>query len=175
METSVATVLPLSLSWLRRPVAGPDRRSGRAHADARRVGKLVARRIDGPGTPNGAAVRPPRSCTGLGQATGGIGKETRPVEITGGPPRTCHDAPYPGRFFSRVIAKTKPGKEAGPGQCSARPRADDAARRRFAAIRKEKRRPTSRPPLHYLCSVSVWPSGYWLPLSYFERAKQVGG
>src|SRR3954447_16426712 len=32
-----------------------------------------------------------------------------------------------------------------------------------------------KPPLHYLCSVPVWPSGDWLPLSYFERAKQVGG
>jgi hypothetical protein len=72
------------------------------------------RRIDAPGTPNGAIVadRPVR-VPDEGQATGGIGKETRPAEITGDPPRTCHDAPYSGRCFNRVIAKTKPGKEAG--------------------------------------------------------------
>ena len=42
-------------------------------------------------------------------------------------------------------------------------------------ILKSEEAAYKKPPLHYLCSAPVWPSGDWLPLSGFERAKQVGG
>src|SRR3954447_8616788 len=77
---------------------------------------------------------------------------------------------------------------AGPGQATgqglprvrrgrnqSRRRLEDCqrGRRRFSAEREEA--VPKKPPLHYLCSVPVWPSGDWLPLSYFERAKQGRG